>query len=271
MQAPYYTASHHRYSSAFNNPLKYTDPSGLTALYVEQINSQSNLLSGFGGLGRLNRWAGFQRTDDSFPEPVWPDERNPGEPYPSRCFACFNADTPEGAGKDDGESGYFKASDQLFYRRDSSTVLRPIETYSEGQRVQVGWERVHEIDVWAAGGRARSPAETIMEAFFLESWKGALFGAAGRAGGFLLGSIGRSAPAAKYITPQVAKIEKQLIQHGRSSVEKSLRSLEARLAEHRSALETYRAEGGYTSSVEREIRAFESEIQAIIDVLGRGP
>jgi uncharacterized protein RhaS with RHS repeats len=80
--------------------------------------------------------------------------------------------------------------------------------------------------------------------------------------------IGR--PAAKGIAPQIAKVEKQLAQHGRRSVEKSLRNLEKRLAEHRQALETYRAQGGYTSSVEREIRAFESEIQAIKDVLGRG-
>jgi hypothetical protein len=47
--------------------------------------------------------------------------------------------------------------------------------------------------------------------------------------------------------------------------------LEKRLSEHRQSLETYRSQGGYTSSVEREIRAFESEIQAIKDVLGRGP
>jgi hypothetical protein len=47
--------------------------------------------------------------------------------------------------------------------------------------------------------------------------------------------------------------------------------LEKRLAGHQKALETYRAQGGYTSSVEREIRAFETEIQAIKEVLGRGP
>lgn len=70
---------------------------------------------------------------------------------------------------------------------------------------------------------------------------------------------------------QIANTEKQLAQHGRRSVEKSLRRLEKRLAEHRQSLETYRSQGGYTSSVEREIRAFEYEIQAINDVLGRGP
>jgi YD repeat-containing protein len=70
---------------------------------------------------------------------------------------------------------------------------------------------------------------------------------------------------------QIEKIEKQLEEHGRGSVEKSLRSLQRRLAEHQSALESYRAQGGPTSSVETEIRAFESEIQAIKEVLGRTP
>jgi hypothetical protein len=47
--------------------------------------------------------------------------------------------------------------------------------------------------------------------------------------------------------------------------------LEARLADHRKDLEAYRVQGGYTSSVEREINAFENELQAIKEVLGRGP
>ena len=70
---------------------------------------------------------------------------------------------------------------------------------------------------------------------------------------------------------QIKKIEKQLSEHGRKSVEKSLRSLEKRLAEHKSALEIYKARRGFTSSVEAEIRVFESEIQAIKEVLGRKP
>jgi len=76
--------------------------------------------------------------------------------------------------------------------------------------------------------------------------------------------------AAKRIK-QISRFERQLTEHGRASVEKSLRSLEGRLAQHRSDLEVYRAQGGYTSSVEREIRTFEAEIQAIKEVLGRSP
>jgi RHS repeat-associated protein len=97
-----------------------------------------------------------------------------------------------------------------------------------------------------------------------------IFGAeyGGAAAGLALVGRGEAAAAAKSIAPQIAKIEKQLAQHGRESVEKSLRSLENRIAEHRKDLDAYRAQGGYTSSVEREIRAFETEVQAIKDVLG---
>ncbi len=90
---------------------------------------------------------------------------------------------------------------------------------------------------------------------------------------YLRSLIGRSSSsnAAKSIAPQIAKIEKQLAQHGRPAVERSLRSLEGRAAEARQQIETYKAQGGYTSSVERELRAFQAEIQAIKEVLGRGP
>jgi RHS repeat-associated protein len=81
----------------------------------------------------------------------------------------------------------------------------------------------------------------------------------------------RAAGPVRNIAPQIAKIENQLAQHGRASVERSLRSLERRLAEHQQALETYKNQGGYTSSIEREIRAFEAEIKAIRDILGRAP
>jgi hypothetical protein len=73
------------------------------------------------------------------------------------------------------------------------------------------------------------------------------------------------------LSVQIAKVEKQLAQHGTASVERSLRSFEGRLAEHRAALEQYRSQGGFTSSVEREIRAFEREIHAIRIVLGKTP
>ncbi len=81
-----------------------------------------------------------------------------------------------------------------------------------------------------------------------------------------IGGLGKSAPQ---LLKQVAKIERQLAQHGAGSVKTSLQSLERRLGEHQRALEQYRAAGGFTSSVEREIRAFEREIEAIHIVLGK--
>jgi RHS repeat-associated protein len=48
IQAPHYTQSHNRYSYTFNNPLKYTDPSGYTAVYAELPSNMNN-----GGLGAL--------------------------------------------------------------------------------------------------------------------------------------------------------------------------------------------------------------------------
>jgi hypothetical protein len=74
--------------------------------------------------------------------------------------------------------------------------------------------------------------------------------------------------AARYGDETLAKIERQLKEHGRRSLERSQRSLQKRLGEHREALDQYRRAGGHTSSVEREIRAFESELRAIEDVLG---
>jgi RHS repeat-associated protein len=77
--------------------------------------------------------------------------------------------------------------------------------------------------------------------------------------------------AARYSARQLQKFERQLKEHGRRAVEKSKRSIQRRLDEHRRALERYKEEGGYTSSVEREIANFEDELQAIDKVLGGNP
>ncbi|OYX39575.1 MAG: hypothetical protein B7Y91_00715 [Rhodobacterales bacterium 32-64-14] len=67
----------------------------------------------------------------------------------------------------------------------------------------------------------------------------------------------------------IAKYERQLLDVGRASVIKSKRSLEKRLAEHLEKLEKYRAAGGYTSSVEKEISNWTAELEAIERVLNR--
>jgi uncharacterized protein Yka (UPF0111/DUF47 family) len=73
--------------------------------------------------------------------------------------------------------------------------------------------------------------------------------------------------AERYSARTLAKIERQLKEHGRESLERSRRTFQRKLEQHHRDLERYRAEGGYTSSIEREIRAFESELNAIEDVL----
>jgi hypothetical protein len=87
------------------------------------------------------------------------------------------------------------------------------------------------------------------------------------------GGAGEATTGAKPGGPsagQTNKFETQLREHGRESVEKSRETIQKRLDEHREKLSVYQREGGYTSSVEREIRNFERELQAIDQVLGGG-
>ena len=62
---------------------------------------------------------------------------------------------------------------------------------------------------------------------------------------------------------------KQLETAGRQSLLRSQASLQGRLAEHEAKLAQYLKEGGYTSSVEKEIRNFKGELDAIKRVLGQ--
>jgi uncharacterized protein RhaS with RHS repeats len=64
-----------------------------------------------------------------------------------------------------------------------------------------------------------------------------------------------------------AKILKQLEQNGVRSLQKSKRSLQILISEHQLKINKAIASGGKTSSMEREIQAFQLEINAIDDVL----
>jgi RHS repeat-associated protein len=68
---------------------------------------------------------------------------------------------------------------------------------------------------------------------------------------------------------QLAQYTKQLETAGRQSLLRSQASLQGRLAEHEAKLAQYLKEGGYTSSVEKEIRNFKGELDAIKRVLGQ--
>jgi RHS repeat-associated protein len=66
---------------------------------------------------------------------------------------------------------------------------------------------------------------------------------------------------------QVEQFQRQLTEHGKSSLEKSRATFEKRLNEHLKKLEEYKKAGGRTSSVEREIRNFRQQLEAIDEVL----
>jgi RHS repeat-associated protein len=67
---------------------------------------------------------------------------------------------------------------------------------------------------------------------------------------------------------QLAKVQRQLAEHGAASVGRSQRSLGRRLDEHLEKLDEVRRAGGRTSSLEKEIVNFAGELEAIRRVLG---
>lgn len=67
---------------------------------------------------------------------------------------------------------------------------------------------------------------------------------------------------------QMDKFTKQLVENGPKSLEKSKISIQNKLAEHIDKLADLKSKGMYTSSVEREIRTFTQELNAISKILG---
>ncbi|QVL57303.1 MAG: hypothetical protein KFB93_07955 [Simkaniaceae bacterium] len=80
-------------------------------------------------------------------------------------------------------------------------------------------------------------------------------------------SLGNSSFDVEATSKQLSKFRKQLQIDGKSSLDKSKISIQKRLDEHLIKLDKYKQEGGYTSSVEREIKNFQQELQAIDIVL----
>ena len=78
---------------------------------------------------------------------------------------------------------------------------------------------------------------------------------------------GKFGPGSK----MVRAFERQLESAGRRSLEKSLATYEQGLVEHLLKLENIRKVGGFSSSVEREIRSLEAQIAAITEILARTP
>jgi hypothetical protein len=72
----------------------------------------------------------------------------------------------------------------------------------------------------------------------------------------------------KKLNPKMLKaFQTQLKQHGRKSVLKSQKKITRRLVEHQKKLKEIKKAGGHTSSVEREIKTFKAQLQAIKKVL----
>ena len=94
-------------------------------------------------------------------------------------------------------------------------------------------------------------------------------------GGKLVGrGLGKGAEAmenalrsGQFTIGQLRQFERQLAEHGVTSLKDSLATFERRLAEHQQKLVDIRKAGGYTSSVEREIRNYQQQINAVKEVL----
>ena len=85
-------------------------------------------------------------------------------------------------------------------------------------------------------------------------------------------SLGLSTATEVTSTPgQVASVSRTAAQAGRKGVEKMLRTLTERLAEHEADLARYKAEGGFTSKTESEIANFKGLIQAAQEWLSKNP
>jgi hypothetical protein len=62
-------------------------------------------------------------------------------------------------------------------------------------------------------------------------------------------------------------MQRQLETAGRGSVEKTIRTLTNRIADHEARMVEYRAAGGNVGSMERELKAFRETIEAAKQVL----
>ena len=285
IQFPENSQSLNPYSYILNNPLSGTDPTGFKSVFGSLCSHASNFNSSGtcgNGLAVLNNLESGGR-DRNSERPSTPENGGTPGSSPRSTGGGF---ARSGA----ADVGRTRSDDRHRPGMDDTTVLPPVPAIMPSQEELSSYD----TDIWQHQVRQANYDRTFQQ-FKQEQGQAArgfvvtlvVTGASfairpdlifyktvvtlRRA--FVADDIAVVAAggAARGIALQIAKVEKQLAQHGRGSVEKSLRSLEKRLAEHRQALETYRAQGGYTSSVEREIRAFESEIQAIKDVLGRGP
>jgi len=96
-------------------------------------------------------------------------------------------------------------------------------------------------------------------------------GAAASVGVRMAGAAVGEASAAQASSGTMKAMESQFANAGRRSVERTVRKLTGRIAEHEGKISEAAAQGGRTSSMEREIRAWQETIKAAQRVLEKNP
>lgn len=143
-----------------------------------------------------------------------------------------------------------------------------------GSTTDVGQESwYNEKDVQAAGMLARTGAtlsdpRTIAAFYAASAIAGyGLFELGAYEGGVTTLEIGAEGAEVTPTTGQAAQIARQLVEHGKKSVQKTLRSLEKRLAEHEAKIQAATKAGGHTSSMVTEVNNYKGLIQAAKNAL----
>jgi RHS repeat-associated protein len=167
----------------------------------------------------------------------------------------------------------------------SGISLRNGDIYAtvNGRETKVGTYQQTDVDISSMGDAIiRSPilqttAATMTDARTYALWTGAsvVAGSILYAGGAFGGSIqtlqigAGTAEVVPEVVPtagQIAQAERVMAQNGRRAVERAIRSLEKRIAEHE---EKIRNATGHTSSMERELRNLRQLLKAYKDILGK--
>jgi RHS repeat-associated core domain len=94
-------------------------------------------------------------------------------------------------------------------------------------------------------------------------------GGAASIGVRLVGAAASEAAGAEVSSGATQAMERQLATAGRKSVEKTVKTLGRRIAEHEAKIAEATAQGGKTSSMEREIRAWQETLKAAQKILER--
>ncbi|MCY7412778.1 MAG: hypothetical protein LH471_07045 [Salinibacterium sp.] len=92
-------------------------------------------------------------------------------------------------------------------------------------------------------------------------------GGAASVGVRLAGAAVGEAAGAEVSSGAMQAMERQLANAGRKSVEKTVKTLGRRIAEHEAKIAEATAQGGKTSSMEREIRAWQETLKAAQKIL----